>query len=54
MGISKMEYWKALISEWQGSGEPREYFCKSKGGTVSTFSYWRTKLKKLDNAQVGA
>jgi environmental stress-induced protein Ves len=49
MALSKMEYWKGLISEWKSSGETREIFCKRKGVTVATFSYWRTKLRKLDS-----
>ena len=51
MATSKMESWKVLISEWQGSGETHEVFCMRKGVTVATISYWRTKLKKLDVAQ---
>lgn len=48
MAKYKLDRWKTLIAEWQRSGKTREKFCKEKDVTVATFSYWRTKINKLE------
>ena len=51
MAKYKLDQWKELISEWQASGKTRQIFCTEKDVTVATFSYWRTKINKLDAAE---
>ena len=47
MAKDKLDRWKSLISEWEKSGQVRKEFCRDKGVTVATFSYWRTKINKM-------
>jgi hypothetical protein len=47
----KLDQWKELINEWQTSGKTRQSFCREQDVTVATFSYWRTKINKLDAAE---
>jgi len=46
----KLNQWKVLIAEWQESGKTRKEFCQERDVTVATFSYWRTKLNRLESA----
>ncbi len=42
----KEEEMFSLIGQWEESDEDRATFCKKRGLTVATFSYWRTKYLK--------
>jgi hypothetical protein len=46
----KLDQWKEHITEWQESGKTREVFCREKDVTVATFSYWRTKIRKIESS----
>ncbi len=54
MARYKLNQWKDLITEWQESGKTRKAFCREHDLTVATFSYWRTKLNKLEGTEAGA
>jgi hypothetical protein len=42
----KLSEWKKLIGEWERSGKTRQAFCKEKGLSMHTFSYWRTQVRR--------
>ena len=52
MAKYKLDQWKNLSAEWNASGMTREKFCSEKDVTVATFSYWRTKLNKLEKVGI--
>jgi hypothetical protein len=37
--------WRKRIDSWETSGKTRSEFCREQGIRVSTFDYWRKKLK---------
>lgn len=37
--------WEALIERFEGSGLSRQRFCSEAGLSVSSFDYWRRKLR---------
>jgi len=51
MAKYKLDQWKEFISEWQASGKTRQTFCQERDITVANFSYWRTKLNKVNTGQ---
>jgi len=51
MARNKLDRWKEHITEWQESGQTREVFCREKDLRISTFSYWRTKINKLESRE---
>ena len=38
--------WKRLFEECRSSGSSRKEFCTERGLKLSTFDYWRSRLKK--------
>lgn len=44
--------WKDLFEEYRNSGTRRKEFCSERGLKLSTFDYWRSRLRKLNEAQV--
>jgi len=51
MARNKIDQWKTRIAEWQESGQTREVFCRERDLRISTFSYWRTKINKLESSE---
>ena len=51
MARNKLDQWKERITEWQDSGITREVFCRERDLKISTFSYWRTKINKLERCE---
>jgi hypothetical protein len=45
--------WQALIREFEQSGISRQRFCATASISVSTFDYWRRKLRNEDTAAGG-
>jgi hypothetical protein len=45
--------WQALIREFERSGISRQRFCADASISVSTFDYWRRKLRDEDTAAAG-
>ncbi len=39
-------FWLKTIEEWESSGLKRNEFCTQKGLNVSTFAYWKHRIKK--------
>ena len=44
------EEWRELMAQFSTSGQAREQFCKERDIAVSTFDYWRRKLKRQADA----
>ena len=42
------EQWRTLMQQFSTSGLTRDRFCKDQGIALSTFDYWRRKLKQQD------
>jgi hypothetical protein len=50
MAKYKIYQWKEPIQEWQESGKTRQTFSRERDLTLATFSYRRTRIKKLEAA----
>ncbi len=48
MGIDmdKRKIWERHLRDWGRSGLPQDEYCAKHGLTVSSFGYWRTKLRR--------
>ena len=44
--MDNKENWQNIIKAWQKSGEKQTEWCKQKGINISTFKYWKYRLKK--------
>ena len=44
--ISKPPYWQQHFKDWQESGKSRTAYCSENNLRLSTFDYWRKKLKE--------
>jgi len=44
--ISKSEYWQQHIKGWGESGHTRTAYCGRNGLRLTTFDYWRKKLRE--------
>jgi hypothetical protein len=51
MARNKLDQWKGRMTEWQDSGQTREVYCRERDLRISTFSYWRTKINKLESSE---
>lgn len=45
--------WKRLFEECRSSGSSRKEFCAERGLKLSTFDYWRARLKRTEGDQTG-
>jgi len=50
---TKIEKWRDIISDCRVSGLPQREYCRTKNLSYPTFSYWRTKINKIDSANTG-
>ncbi|MCA9017623.1 MAG: hypothetical protein KDI27_05800 [Gammaproteobacteria bacterium] len=41
------EQWRVIFDRYRASGQTREQFCHEQDISLSTFSHWRTKLRRL-------
>jgi len=41
------EQWSEILADWQASGESQRGYCRSKGLTFSSFTYWKRKLSVI-------
>jgi hypothetical protein len=39
-------YWSKCIGQWERSGQSQRAFCAGQGLALSTFQWWRTRLKR--------
>ena len=44
-----IEEWRDIIADCKKSGLPQRKYCKEKNLSYPTFSYWRTKINKIDS-----
>ena len=40
------DQWRSLFDRFEKSGQTRDQFCQEQGISLSSFSRWRTKLRK--------
>jgi len=45
--------WKKLFAEYGRSGMRRKEFCTERGIKLSTFDYWRSRLRKTSGEEPG-
>lgn len=43
--ITKSEYWQQHIKGWKESGQARTAYCSQNNLRLTTFDYWRKKLR---------
>ena len=43
---AKRRYWGRRIGEWQCSGQSQRVFCARHGLALSTFQWWRMRLRR--------
>ena len=44
--ISKSEYWQQHLKDWKKSGQARTAYCSQNNLRLTTFDYWRKKLRE--------
>lgn len=49
-GQAKAAYWREAIRNWEKSGKSQAAFCRERRLTLSTFTYWRKRLVKSEEA----
>lgn len=42
---SGREYWRRVLKEWSSSGLSQRGFCEDRGISLSSFCYWRRRLR---------
>jgi hypothetical protein len=42
---SRSDYWRGLLERWSASGLSQRRFCEERGISLSTFTYWRRRLR---------
>ena len=45
----KIDEWRDIIADCKDSGLPQREYCRAKNLSYPTFSYWRTKINKIDS-----
>ena len=43
--------WKKRISQWERSGQSQRAFCAERSVALSTFQWWRRKLRRSEGLQ---
>jgi hypothetical protein len=51
---AKGAYWKKRIAEWERSGQSQRVFCSERDLALSTFQWWRTKLRRAQAQEAAA
>jgi len=46
--MTKQAYWKKSIDAWKRSGSSQREFCAKRGLALSTFQWWRAKLRRAE------
>lgn len=49
-GRRSAEFWRELVTRWEGSGQSQRSIAEEAGVNVHTFQYWRAKLQAADAA----
>lgn len=46
--MTKQAQWKKRIGQWERSGQSQRGFCAKRGLALSTFQWWRSKLRRAE------
>ncbi len=46
MKQNRVKNWQAHIRQWKESGLSQQRYCEERGLALSTFQWWRSRLKK--------
>jgi hypothetical protein len=46
--MTKRRYWKRRVEAWERSGLSQRQFCAKRGLALSTFQWWRAKLRRAE------
>lgn len=46
--------WRERIAAWRESGQTQQAFCQTHGVSVSSFSHWKSRLAKREEAKLAA
>ena len=49
--MTKRAYWKKRIGQWERSGQSQRAFCAKRALALSTFLWWRSKLRRSETRQ---
>ena len=50
---AQAEQWKQVLEEYESKGVKRGEFCAERGIKVSTFDYWRARVRKTGENESG-
>jgi hypothetical protein len=50
----KRAVWQRRIARWEHSGRSQEPFCRERGLPLSTFQWWRARLKRAEPLSAAA
>jgi hypothetical protein len=50
---AQAEEWKRVLEEYESEGVKRREFCSVRGIKVTTFDYWRARLRKTAGNESG-
>lgn len=53
-GAAKRAYWKQRMAEWARSGQSQRVFCSEQRLVLSTFQWWRAKLRAAESQDSAA
>lgn len=45
--LAKRERWAKRIAQWERSGKSQKAYCAARGLALSTFQWWRTRMKQM-------
>lgn len=46
--MTRQAEWKKRIGQWERSGQSQRVFCVKRGLALSTFQWWRSKLRRSE------
>lgn len=46
--MTKQAEWKKRVGQWERSGQSQRVFCAKRGLALSTFQWWRSKLRRSE------
>lgn len=46
--MTKQAQWKKRIGQWERSGQSQRMFCAKRDLALSTFQWWRSKLRRSE------
>jgi len=52
--MTKQAYWKKRVGQWGRSGQSQREFCAKRGLALSTFQWWRAKLRRAEAQPMAA